>query len=348
MFIYFIKLILSRLILLGIFWVCGISLAWSNSLMTAANNALTQGKFKKAEFLFKQAEKQGLSPIIINYNLAYVYFRQEKIHDTVSLYQKVIADAPLSASAYQNLARVYYYYEEMEKSIVVLENFLKLVTNDYDTHLLLGDLYREMEAYDEAERQYATALDLNREYEEAYLALADLYLSLEDSPRALDYIQEALSIVLPSLTLLDKESSVYQSLGQYLQAATVQEQIIKISTNVSAEEKYLMRYELANIYLDGDFYLLAAKELQEIIDTFPGKEEPIKLLGYIYNSTDRMQLAFNLYQKIYPINKKLGYLGMRQVFAKAFNEEDEYLIKIIVKFYDKYNIKDQIYRLLKS
>lgn len=322
--------------------------AWSNPLMTAANNALSQSKFKKAEFLFKQAQKQGASSIIVNYNLAYIYYRQEKIYDAISLYEKVIKDAPLSASAYQNLARLYYYYKDFEKSIAVLESFLKIVTNDYDTHLLLGDLYREMEIYDEAEKQYSLALELDSEYEESYLALADLYLVLKDSPRALNYIQESISITPASESLIEKEVSIYQSMGQYLQAATAQEQIIKMATNVSSDEIYIMAYELANIYLDGEFYLLAAGELEKIIETYPQKEEPIKLLGYIYSTTDREELAFDLYQKIYPNNQKLGYLGMRQVFTKAFNQENEDLIKKIIEFYEKHNIKDQIYRLAKG
>ncbi len=321
---------------------------WSNPLLTAAGNALSKGKLKQAEFLFKQAEKQGVSSIIVNYNLAYIYFKQENVYKAEIFYNKVIEAAPLSADAHQNLARVYYYYQDIQKAIVVLEDFLSKVTNDYDTHLLLGDLCREIEAYDQAEKQYFIAVRLNPISEEAYLAMVDLYLLLNDDERALGYIEEAKEMIYGNIPLLEKESVIYQRLGKYLEASITYEQMIKLSTNITKEDRYLMKYELANIYLDGEFYFLAARELKIMIEDHPEKKEAIKLLGYIYNITDRQEKAFDLYKEVYPFNKKIAYLGMKNIFAKAVNEDNSELIKSIMVFYDKHNIKDQVYQLAKK
>ena len=330
------------------FILSGINQLWSNPLMTAAGKALNQGKLNQAEFLFKQAQKQGASPIIVNYNLAYIYFKREDIYKAELFYNKVIESAPLSADAHQNLARVYYYYQDLEKAIDTLDKFLEKVTNDYDTHLLLGDLYREIAAYDQAEKQYTTAIILYPNYEESYLAMIDLYLLLNDSERALEYIAQANEVITESILLLEKEIAIYQNLAKYLEAAVLHEQLIKLSTNVTQEEIYLLKYELANIYLDGEYYLLAAKELREMIKDYPKEEDVVKLLGYIYNITDRQKLAFELYEKIYLSNKKIAYLGMRNVLAKAINKDDEELVKLIIQFYDKYNIRDQMYQLAKN
>ena len=320
-----------------------------NSLMKAADEAIKEKNFKKAEFFFQQARKQNVNPFIIDYNLAYIYYRQGKMGDAILKYQNVVQGAPYSVDAYHNLARIYFEMEEYTEAVAILEQCIERVTNNAESHLLLGDICLQLEAYGDADRHYHRSITLEPQKQEGYLALAELYFSLHDEERALDIVQEA-SFLIPGEreALLEKETEIYRYLGDYLNAVVVWQKRIQIATNASPKELYELDYALAEMYIDGQYPLLAIDVLEKMVDMYPEESDSSKLLGYIYRTTGRYGRALDLYRRIVEKDAKAAYLEAKKLLVRAYNEGEEEWIQKIVSFYDAYGFRDEIYLLTRA
>ncbi|MBL8994742.1 MAG: tetratricopeptide repeat protein, partial [Spirochaetia bacterium] len=180
------KISRALLVVLGLFSVIN-----ADPLLDAANQALDAGNYRKAEFLYQQALKAGANEAIIDYNLAIVNYRMDKISEAIRYFKKVTELAPLFKDSYLNLGRIYFSLEAYVDSLKAFLDFLDRDPADEETLLLAGDVFKKLSLFREAEEYYTKALDLRATNADPHLAMASLYLDLGDQEKALALLDRA-------------------------------------------------------------------------------------------------------------------------------------------------------------
>jgi tetratricopeptide (TPR) repeat protein len=178
-------------------------------------------------------------------------------HSTEALYWSIEANERL---AFQSLAR-----------------FQQLEPDSAKSHVLLGDLYRQRERFDDAREQYEKALRLAPDDPAALLGLASAYLALNDLDKAIEF--ERLALVHspddPELNLVMAEAMVarhdysnaipflekslhakpqmlphvHALMGQvYAEAGRTQDAIRQFQMGLDSDEDGSIHYQLARLY----------------------------------------------------------------------------------------------------
>jgi tetratricopeptide (TPR) repeat protein len=98
-----------------------------------------------------------------------------------------------STSSYPQAEALYWSIKANEKlAFESLAHFEQLEPNSARSHILLGDIYRQRERYDDAIKEYAKALALSPEDTAALLGLASAYYGVENTAKAIDTARQAL------------------------------------------------------------------------------------------------------------------------------------------------------------
>lgn len=115
-------------------------------------------------------------------------------------YQKTLTLSPGSAEAHHNLGTVYLQREKIAEARQQFEEAVKLDPNDPKSHYMLGTIYLQdnpASAPDSAQRaqaEFQTALTLDANLAEAYIGLAQVYLSMGAHKQALESAQKGVAM----------------------------------------------------------------------------------------------------------------------------------------------------------
>jgi len=182
-----------------------------------------------------------------------------------------------------------------------------------------GDLYFELEGYDEAIADYKKVIELDSSLVDAHFRLADTYLTYDNSRLALRTL-EAASFQFPKdLSLLHKLAEYQIILKQNNEAFTTLQRATKIDRfdpktfylmgvnfqDIEDEEKAIRSYKLA-VEKDPDFI----DALMRLGFIYEQKEDPIAL-KYYNNAIAADPELFDAYMA------KGNYLGMQGKFPEA-------------------------------
>lgn len=93
-----------------------------------------------------------------------------------------------------------------------LDHFQQLEPNSARSHILLGDIYRQRERYDDAQKEYSKALDISPNDSAALLGLASAYYDDANITKTIETAQQALlqSPGDPEISLLMGEALISQ------------------------------------------------------------------------------------------------------------------------------------------
>ena len=174
-----------------------------------------------------------------------------------------------------------------------LERFQQLDSNSARSHVLLGDIYYQLERYDDAQTEYSKALTLSPGDPAALLGLATAYLSNNDTPQAMDTAQLALknSPNDPALNLIVAEALISKThfaeaepflnkslaakpqmlphihalLGKvYAETGRTHEAIEQLKMGASSDDTGSIHYTLARLYRQVGDVKDAAAALEEV------------------------------------------------------------------------------------
>jgi tetratricopeptide (TPR) repeat protein len=162
-------------------------------------------------------------------------------------------------------------------AFAALDRFQELEPNSARSHILLGDIYRQRERYDDAVKEYKRALDIAPDDPAAMLGLAAAYLSNNDTGSAIETARPVLARIPndPELNLLMAEAliakhdfaeakpyldkslhakpqmlpHVHALLGQvYAETGKTQEAISELKLGEMSDEDGSVHYQLARLY----------------------------------------------------------------------------------------------------
>jgi thioredoxin-like negative regulator of GroEL len=240
--------------------------------------------------------------------LSAIYLNEQNYFGAEYELNAILVQHPDDSQILRMLAKIHNKAGNNRKAIEILNNILKANTNDYEAHILLGNiLYKEMQ-FDAAEKSLSTAydnLDAHDELGEISLRLANIYINLEKINLAKAYINQAelMDMETPEKHLI---KSVFYYIGKYFESS---------KGNLSKIPESSPEYITAGLYLN-------------LITLHEGG---IKEAGNFISKTEaecksNVELSLLYYNKAALALKKNMY-GSSWKALKAAHSYDKYLLK---------------------
>ncbi len=131
--------------------------------------------------------------------------RADYFSKAIAEYQKAISINGANGDARHNLGTVYLQLGQIDNARAQFEAALKTDPNDSKTHYMLGTIYlqddpaRSPQSLSRAESEFLTALSLDAKLAEAYVGLAQVFLSKGDPAKALENAKKGVDLSAPNV-----------------------------------------------------------------------------------------------------------------------------------------------------
>lgn len=138
---------------------------------------ITQGKNKGAQMIFRLVKENGLDDESFYINYAKLLIKNGLAIEAIPICQMAIGESPSIVNAYYYLADA---YDELGRYQEAVEVYFKAIEHDVEpvlSHFKLGVIFMRHKQYEDAERAYKCALEINPGYQNARtnLALLQVY-----------------------------------------------------------------------------------------------------------------------------------------------------------------------------
>lgn len=169
----------------------------------------SQGKTDEALKLYEQILKQNPNNAEVLNLAGIVKLSKNKPEEAEKLITKAIS-IKKDAYFYETLARIYASKGDYKKEIQVLTEATNNTNCGFEIYFLLGLAFKNNIEYENSEKAYLKALELNPKSEKTCYNLASLYLFLNNPKKAIEYFKKCLEIN-PD----DKEVLYFLALGYF-------------------------------------------------------------------------------------------------------------------------------------
>lgn len=203
-------------------------------------------------------------------NLREELLKKESVNDSIiDIYTK---NTRTDSTNYKNWLKLYHVYTKTRKSkldqLKILNKCISLNKNSPLVYVLRGDIYYDMSDYKAAEKDGLNAIKLNPYYPKAQLLLANIKLSTDDKPAALDFLN-----TVKDLGLNDNNTSFLHTSQGFL-------------------------------YMSDDDYAEAIKSAEKAIEKNGDNEDAYRVIGGVYYKKEEYNLALTNYTKAIEINNR--------------------------------------------
>ncbi len=156
-----------------------------------------------------------------------LYFVSTKTGQSKKLLERALTIDPKNNLALMKLAELYLYVKEYNKSIEQLDNVLRENKYNAKAYFLKGMNFKEMGDTTRAISSFATTVEQDPEYYNAYMQLGNLS-SIKNNRNAIDYYNSALNINPRSTEALYGKALFYQLNGAFSQAKDTYGMLLQI------------------------------------------------------------------------------------------------------------------------
>lgn len=299
-----------------------------------------KGEIQNAISCFEKSLGLNFKNVVALNNLARAYIKLQEFDKAKSALKKAKIFNPKYFDSYINLANIaklestkddiseFSRKKYLNEQKNYLKQAIKVNPNDKRAYLGLGNYYLEQKEYENAIKNFETALVYDDEYYEAYLGLAICYIELNNPQKALLALRNAgalnsksdeISYYLAKMCILDNK---FDEAKDYLLDA------VSKSDN---PEYYL---ELGKIYYYKNDYKNAFENFQKAITQDVRLKNTAQLHNYLglcyYKNKDLKKALINLQKAvnlepdnvIYMYNLSLVYKSTRQddLYQKLYNK----------------------------
>ena len=201
--------------------------------------------------------------------LGFAYADQGQMEEAIEEYNLAIEIQPNYTLAYNNLGIAYKALGRTEDSLMAYNKAISLqpasVKPHYKAkpHYNLGIAYKDLEQYDEAEKEFRAALDLKKDFPEAHFNLG----------------------------------LVYEKTGRMKEAVSEYQTGLRLNP-----EDAMAHYRLGNLWSDQGNLKEAVMEYKEAIASNPDYSPPRFRLGVAYEDLAQLDKAIEQYQEAIDIN----------------------------------------------
>ena len=137
-----IRILLSLLLLCGLFPFMGMSQKVVRNLNSEGNKLFKNGEYSKAEIEYRKGLELNKESTMLNYNLANTLYRTERMEEAVNLYNQMLANPSLSkesrAAGAHNLGNVHMKAKKYQEAIEAYKESLRNNPADEETRYNLA------------------------------------------------------------------------------------------------------------------------------------------------------------------------------------------------------------------
>jgi tetratricopeptide (TPR) repeat protein len=158
--------------------------------------------------------------------LGQFYLSQKKYDDAIREFESALkkfkdAFQPLTAIVNANIVR-----GKPDRAAARLSDIIKESPNHVFAHELLGEVYVTLKKYDEAEKSFRKAIEVNPKWNIPYRNLAHMYIVRGNFPAASQVYQDGLRVLPEDPQLLFSLADVYERAHDYEQATIIYERLL--------------------------------------------------------------------------------------------------------------------------
>jgi tetratricopeptide (TPR) repeat protein len=275
-----------------------------------------QGKLDEAEHVLTRAAKIDPTFVPVHMNLAFLYVLKNVPEKTILELQEVVKLEPNNVEANYKLGRLLLSRGRVDDSIAVVE---KAKSSSVVFLTLLGDAYLKKGNADRAEENYLLARDAQKNNVDPVLGLAKVSQSRADLKTAQSYLSQAREIAGSSPDLLYKVGVAELGLGFFADALSDLDQAVKLKPDdpaflIALGAAWLKKPDL----FAGEQLFRRALQLQ------PDNAQAQMYLGYVLYKQKKFSEAKPYLEKTIKADSKLPepfyYLGL---ILQEENEDEQ-------------------------
>jgi len=174
--------VVMALLLLAVLILAESSAQMSREQAMQLEQLIIEGKLDEAEQAYRAVLEEHPSSLLALSNLGVVYYQKNKFLDAIGVLSRAVKIAPKDGFSHRTLGMSYLKADELDLAITSLETAIKLNPSDYQAHNYMGIVATQKGWWKTAESECRRAIELNRDYTDAYFNLAVVY-SLQDPVR---------------------------------------------------------------------------------------------------------------------------------------------------------------------
>jgi tetratricopeptide (TPR) repeat protein len=292
-----------------------------NKLLSIAIQHFNSENYIAAEETFLNALELE-NNIEANFYLGLINYINGNYEESEKYYLNALELDPNNRDILDYLCGTYLKQENYEDAVDALIRIAEN-ENDKEVWLSIGDLYSEIEYYDEAQEAYENAIEIDPEFGEAHVGLGNLLYELELYEDAIEYLEFATKIFPDDDLLQKKLGKCYEETGQLDSAIEQYEKmILEQPDNINA---YM---NLANIYNATEQYDKALETAFALKEIEPENPKVFILLATAYSSLKEYRKAEDNAFKALEYNSDLyqPYRILSDInFAKGYIKYEKYL-----------------------
>ncbi len=201
----------------------------------------------------------------------------EEYETALELYEKCIGINPHESSAYNEIAKIYFYSKDWENSEYYIKEAILLdATNKWYYYLLL-DIYIFQGGVENQLDIYTKLIELEEDNFSYYLQKLDLLIQLKLYKKAIRFIRQSTRIFGKSIAIIEYETDIYLVQDNFKLAEKTALQLIKLFPE--SNKSYSI---LAKVYLHFSKYEEAILVYEKLLKNDPQNAEAIVALYRIY------------------------------------------------------------------
>ena len=272
---------------------------------------LKSNQFTKAKQFIENLLKSEKENITYIFYYGLILANERKYRDAINFFEKVLAADKSHYDSNFNIAGCYQGLLIFDKAIEYYENCSKINTNKFEPYhqigicykqlrkyedsisnlkkalkisvnaksfYMLGNVYRENGQFEEAKRSFEKSIDINKEFTQSKLSLANLEIDYENYERAGRMLDEIIKSNESETVLISAKimiGNILKSKGDFEKAIKINQDILEKDTNnvdalynISQCYLFTKEYEKGWTYHESRYNLQSLVLLKQIYESF--------------------------------------------------------------------------------
>ena len=280
-----------------------------NLLLERALYNNERNNFESALFDLKQCIALDSLNGKYQFSVANIYFKLSKLPNANSKYpglakhhlEKALKIDSEDYKSHALLGELLLAYAKYNEAFEHLNTSLRIKYNQAKTHMLLGYTFKQLQHEEQAINCFRNAININPEYKEAYVQLGQIFHFRKDT-LAVVYYNNALSIDKNDELVLYNKAVFYQSLLDWNKALEAYADLHKISPFHTSGH-----YNLGFIHMELGLYNVATNNFSDAIYSDPEFYEAYYSRGSCFETLGNIIQAESGYNRAIEINPEYIY-----------------------------------------
>ena len=234
-------------------------------------------KYRDAINFFEKALAADKSHYDSNFNIAGCYQGLLIFDKAIEYYENCSKINTNKFEPYHQIGICYKQLRKYEDSVSNLKKALKISVNAKSFYML-GNVYRENGQFEEAKRSFEKSIDINKEFTQSKLSLANLEIDYENYERAGRMLDEIIKSNESETVLISAKimiGNILKSKGDFEKAIKINQDILEKDTNnvdalynISQCYLFTKEYEKGWTYHESRYNLQSLVLLKQIYESF--------------------------------------------------------------------------------